>query len=187
MDDDHQAIADVLAGTAGAFRDLVERHQRVVWTFAWNLLRNDADAEDLTQDVFVAAFRSLHTFDAARARFSTWLLTIARNRCCTMLKTRQPSVVDEEITDSLPTAERAVTDSELWQQLDTALGQLPAEQRSAFVLAEIQELPYSEIAAIEGVQIGTVKSRVSRAKARLRDVFPIHACTDRLTGRKEPS
>lgn len=187
MDDDQQAIAEVLAGDAGAFRGLVERHQRVVWTFAWNMLRNDADAEDLTQDVFVAAFRSLHTFDAARARFSTWLLTIARNRCCTMLKTRPPSVVDEEIADNLPTADMAITDSELWQQLDTALGHLPTEQRSAFVLAEIQELPYSEIATIEGVQIGTVKSRVSRAKARLREIFPIHVCTDRVIDRKEPS
>lgn len=187
MDEDQQAIGEVLTGAAEAFRGLVERHQRVVWTFAWNMLRNDADAEDLTQDVFVAAFRSLHTFDAARARFSTWLLTIARNRCCTMLKSRQPSVVGDEPSDNLPTAEMAITDSELWQQLDTALGQLPAEQRSAFVLAEIQELPYSEIAAIEGVQIGTVKSRVSRAKARLREIFPIHACTDRLTGRKDLS
>jgi RNA polymerase sigma-70 factor (ECF subfamily) len=173
MDEDQQAIAHVLAGAGDAFRGLVERHQHLVWTFAWNMLRNDADAEDLVQEVFVAAFRNLGTFDAARARFSTWLLTIARNRCCTLLKARVPAVASDELPDSDASPESAVVDSELWQQLDAALARLPIEQRSAFVLAEIQELPYSEIAAVEGIEIGTVKSRVSRAKARLRETFRI--------------
>lgn len=173
MDEDQRDIAHVLAGATDAFRGLVERHQRLVWTFAWNMLRNDADAEDLVQEVFVAAFRNLAAFDVHRARFSTWLLTIARNRCCTRLKTRAPTIASDEPSDGDAAPDTAVADSELWQQLDAALERLPAEQRSAFVLAEIQELPYSEIAAIAGVEIGTVKSRVSRAKARLRKSFRI--------------
>jgi RNA polymerase sigma-70 factor (ECF subfamily) len=173
MDDDQLAIARVLAGTAEAFRSLVERHQSAVWTFAWNMLRNDADADDLVQEVFVAAYRNLAVFDGGRARFSTWLLTIARNRCCTMLKARGATAAADDVPDSTPPPEAAVMDGELWQQLDAALARLPVEQQSAFVLAEIQELPYSEIAAIEGVEIGTVKSRVSRAKARLREIFQI--------------
>jgi RNA polymerase sigma-70 factor (ECF subfamily) len=171
MDEDEQAIALVLAGAVDAFRDLVERNQRLVWTFTWNMLRNDADAEDAVQEVFLAAFRNLAAFDRTRARFSTWLLTIARNRCCNVLKTRVRLVNSDELTDREAPPEATALDGELWQQLDAELERLPIEQRSAFVLAEIQELPYSEIAAIEGVEIGTVKSRVSRAKTRLRASF----------------
>jgi RNA polymerase sigma-70 factor (ECF subfamily) len=171
MDEDQQAIADVLAGAAEAFRGLVERHQRRVWTFAKNMLRNDADADDLVQEVFVAAFRNLSSFDARRALFSTWLLTIARNRCCTMMQSRVQATACDELPDCDPPPETAVSDSEIWLWLDGALAKLPIEQRSTFVLAEIQELSHREIAAIEGVEVGTVKSRLSRAKASLRSIF----------------
>lgn len=137
------------------------------------MLRNDADADDVVQDVFVAAYRNLSDFNAEQAKFSTWLLTIARNRCYNVLKARMPAIAWEELPEREAPPEAEVVDGELWQQLDAALATLPIEQQSAFVLAEIQELPYSEIAAIEGIEVGTVKSRVSRAKARLRASFRI--------------
>ncbi|MDZ4684229.1 MAG: sigma-70 family RNA polymerase sigma factor [Planctomycetaceae bacterium] len=172
MDDDRAVIARVQAGATDAFRVLVDRYQHVVWTFCRNLLRQPADAEDLTQDVFLVAFRKLSSYDADRAAFSTWLLTIARSRCCNRLQQRQPmNESSEEPLDRGPAPDETLADSEVWNRLDRALEQLPLEQRTAFVLAEIQELPHSEIAEIEGVEVGTVKSRVSRAKARLRDVL----------------
>jgi RNA polymerase sigma-70 factor, ECF subfamily len=172
MDDDRAVIARVQAGATDAFRVLMDRYQPVVWTFCRNLLRQPADAEDLTQEVFLAAFRKLASYDADRAAFSTWLLTIARNRCCNRLQQRQPTNESiEEPLDRGPAPDETMTDREVWDRLDHALEQLPLEQRTAFVLAEIQELPHREIAVIEGVEVGTVKSRVSRAKARLRDVL----------------
>lgn len=174
MDGDRTLIERVLAGDVEAFRELVERHQRRVFLFVRNLVWHAPDAEDLVQEVFVSAFRKLDSFDSERSQFSTWLLTIARNRCLNHLQrpsvaTSFPSEFDIEARTAQPVD--AVLSRELHARLDAALEILPLEQRTAFVLAEIQELPYSEIAFIEEVELGTVKSRVSRAKQRLREML----------------
>lgn len=172
MDDDQAVITQVRAGAINAFRQLVDRHQAVVWVFCRNLLRHATDADDATQDVFLLAFRRLDQYDASRGAFSTWLLTIARNQCCNRLSQRRPTeVVPESVCDGGPAPTETVSDEDWWQRLDDALATLPLEQRTAFVLAEIQDRTHHEIAAIEGVELGTVKSRVSRAKARLRSAL----------------
>jgi RNA polymerase sigma-70 factor (ECF subfamily) len=169
MQDDGQIIQRVLAGETSAFRLLVETSQPVVFRFARNIVKNFADAEDLTQDVFVAAYRNLASFDASKARLSTWLLTIARNRCINLLKRPSSTTSNEiDLADAQPAPETVVASREIWQHLDATLELLPFEQRTAFVLAEIQELSMAEIAQIEGVEVGTVKSRLSRARERLR-------------------
>ena len=174
MDEDQTSIERVLTGDAEAFRRLVERHQLRVFGFVRNLVRHGTDADDLVQDVFVAAFRKLDSFDARRSRFTTWLLTIARNRCLNHLKRATiPTVFSPEFDVEGRAAQPLddVLNDELHARLDAALDQLPLEQRTAFVLAEIQELPYAEIALIEEVEVGTIKSRVCRAKQRLREIL----------------
>lgn len=189
MNDDERIISQVLAGDTQAFRLLVSRHERVVFGFVTNLVRNLADAEDISQEVFVAAFTHLDSFDPKRAKFSTWLLTIARNRCCNFLKRRSRTTVElGELVCDAASPEMEATDRETWSRLDAALDQLSLEQRSAFVLAEIQEMPLAEIAAIEGVPVGTVKSRLSRAKENLRrelkDLQPCEADPARTPSRR---
>ena len=172
MDGERTLIERVLAGDADSFRELVERHQRQVHGFVRNLVRHSLDTEDIVQEVFVAAFRKLDSFNAERSQFSTWLLTIARNRCLNHLKRRQVATTSEfDLEARTVQPMDAVLSRELRSRLDAALDQLPLEQRTAFVLAEIQELPYAEIALIEEVELGTIKSRVSRAKQRLREVL----------------
>jgi len=165
-------IARVIAGETNAFRILVDQYQGVVWTFCRNLVRHTVDADDMTQDVFLTAYRKLAQYNPDRAAFSTWLLTIARNLSRDRWKARSPEFDAslDQVDDSSPPID-SLTDAELWSRLDRALSQLPWEQRTAFVLAEIQELPHAEIAIIEEIEIGTVKSRVSRAKAKLRTVL----------------
>lgn len=172
MDGDRTLIERVLAGDVEAFRELVERHQRRVFGFVRNLVRHAPDAEDLVQEVFVAAFRKLDSFDAERSQFSTWLLTIARNRCLNHLQ-RSFVATTAEFDIEARTAQPVdvMLSRELHARLDAALELLPLEQRTAFVLAEIQDLSYAEIALIEEVELGTIKSRVSRAKQRLREVL----------------
>ncbi len=174
MDAERILIERVLAGDVEAFRELVEQHQRRVFLFVRNMVRLAPDAEDIVQEVFVAAFRKLNSFDAGRSQFSTWLLTIARNRCLNHLKrssatTMLGSEFDVEARTAQPVD--VVLSREMHARLDAALDLLPLEQRTAFVLAEIQQLPYAEIALIEEVELGTIKSRVSRAKQRLREVL----------------
>jgi len=166
---DEQIIERVLVGDTEAYRLLVERHERSVFGFVHGMVRNMSDVEDLAQEVFIAAFKNLGSFDARRAKFSTWLLTIAHNRCCNHLKRR--SVKSGEMSDVMCGAaspDAAAANRETRNRLDEALNSMSIEQRTAFILAEIQQIPLAEIAAMEGIPLGTVKSRLSRAKERLR-------------------
>jgi RNA polymerase sigma-70 factor (ECF subfamily) len=169
--DDRQLVRAVLAGRTDDFRGLVDRHQRSIFRFAAKILGNWEAAEDVTQEVLLAAFANLSGYDSSRAAFSTWLFTIARNRCINLLKRTRPIALIE--LDSI--GDIGSTDpllrQELSQQLNRALASLPVEQRSAFVLAEIEELPYAEIARIERTSLGTVKSRIHRAKQRLQSLL----------------
>ena len=164
---DRELVRLVLAGHTAEFRSLVERYQQPVFRFALKLLGNWQSAEDVTQEVFLAAFSNLCNYDPCRAAFSTWLFIMARSRCFNLLEHRRRIAPGE--LDSMPdvTPTDPVVYQELSQQLDRALASLPVEQRSAFLLAEIEQLPYAEIARIEQTSLGTVKSRIHRAKQRL--------------------
>jgi RNA polymerase sigma-70 factor, ECF subfamily len=165
--DDLQIVARVLAGETSEYRHLVERHQRSVFRFAWNLIGDEHEAEDITQEVFVAAFRSLELYDGKRAALQTWLLTITRNRCINHLKRRRPAVNDDAIRNTTASATCDGERERFWGALTAALSQLPLKQKTAFVLAEIEQLSYAEIAKIEQTTCGTVKSRIHRAKQQL--------------------
>jgi RNA polymerase sigma-70 factor (ECF subfamily) len=167
-----QIVARVLAGNTSVFREVVEQYHLPVFRFARNLIGDEHDAEDITQEVFLAAFNHLATYNAKRASLLTWLFTIARNRCVNYLKRARLVIDGEVIAHTKPAA--SSDDSarnEFWSRLDEALDALPIEQRTAFVLAEIEGLPYVDIANIEQTTLGTVKSRIHRAKQRLRTVM----------------
>ena len=169
--EDRELVRRVVAGQTDDFRLLVERHQRPIFRFASRLLGNREEAQDVTQEVFLAAFVNLSGYDSSRAAFSSWLFTITRNRCINLLKQSRPIVLSEPDSIGKVTSSDPIVRQELSQQLDRALAALPVEQRSAFVLAEIEELPYAEIARIERTSLGTVKSRIHRAKKRLQSLL----------------
>jgi RNA polymerase sigma-70 factor, ECF subfamily len=169
--DDRQLVRLVLAGQADHFRALVDRHQHSIFRFASRLLGNWEAAEDVTQEVFLAAFANLSGYDSSRGAFSTWLFAIARNRCINWLKRLRPAPLNELDPIGDVTSTDPIVSQELSQQLDLALAALPVEQRSAFLLAEVEELPYAEIARIEQTSLGTVKSRIHRAKQRLQSLL----------------
>ena len=136
-----------------------------------NLLPQVADCEDVAQDVFLAAFARIASFNAARASFRTWLLAIARNVCLNALKKRRPLLTDFSGADQpkdphVPGAD--LEQAETFRRLDAALADLPFEQRTAFVLAELEGLTLEEVGRIESVPVGTVKSRLGRAREKLR-------------------
>ena len=172
MGEDMAIVRQVLGGDVDAFRVLVERHQAGVLRFVGNMIADRHACEDVAQEVFVTAFRKLASFDPARSRFRTWLLVVARSRAVNAIKKKAPAAVAAlpERTDG-----REPSDGAMWREvgerLDAALAGLPVRQRLAFVLAEIEELPHAEIAQIEGAKIGTIKSRISRAKAALRQAL----------------
>jgi len=169
--EDQDLVAQTLVGQLDGFRVLVERHQQAVFRFAFGLIGNREEAQDLSQEAFLAAYANLSSYDPARAAFSTWLLTIARNRCINWLKRHRPQTLQRPDAVEARAPIDPLGRQELSKQLDDALSMLPVDQRSAFVLAEIEELPYAEIARIEQTTLGTVKSRIHRAKQKLQSLL----------------
>jgi RNA polymerase sigma-70 factor (ECF subfamily) len=172
MDDDLQTIQRVLAGDIDTFRVLVERHQGPLFALVGNLVRDAADRDDIAQETFLAAYLHLGSYDPQKAKFSTWLLTIARNKCINAMTQRRPLAMEAlpPRVDRRGPADRLL-EREFFTQLDQALAALPFEQKTAFVLSEIEGLSHEEICQIEDVPLGTVKSRISRAKEKLRSLF----------------
>jgi RNA polymerase sigma-70 factor (ECF subfamily) len=166
---DVELIQRILAGDLESFRLLVQRYEGAVFGLVRNLVRDQQEGEDLAQEIFLAVYRNLAVYDPQRAAFSTWLSTIARNKCWHALQKKRPQSLAElpdQSHDCTPDAE--VAQEELFRRLDAALDELPLEQKTAFVLAEIQGLSLEEISRIEGVKVGTIKSRLSRGRERLR-------------------
>jgi RNA polymerase sigma-70 factor (ECF subfamily) len=163
-----EVIQRVLGGDGASFRLLVERYAGPVARLIRNLTGNDQACEDLAQEVFLTAYEKLGTFDPDRSRFSTWLFTIARNKSVNAARKKRPIYLAEPPErPAQGTPQDAVAREEFLAALDQALLALPLEQRTAFVLAELEHLSYEQVAQIEGIRLGTVKSRVSRARARL--------------------
>jgi RNA polymerase sigma-70 factor (ECF subfamily) len=172
MDEDEQPISMVLAGDREAFRRLITRHQAAVCATIAALQPRGSDCEDLAQDVFLAAFRHLGKFDSRKGSFRTWLLAISRNVCRNAQRRPVAAQLDElpEFTDGR-TPERQASQAEWFERLDAGLAALPDEQRLAFVLVEMQGLSYQEAATSAEVCVGTLKSRLHRAKASLRELL----------------
>jgi RNA polymerase sigma-70 factor (ECF subfamily) len=169
MTEELDAIRRVLEGDTESFRRLVDRYAKPVVRLIKNITGDSHTCEDIAQEVFLAAYVKLATFDPNRSQFSTWLFTIARNKSVNATKRKKPlslADVPERAEGRGPADEAA--GGELFAALDEALLHLPLNQRTAFVLAEFEQLPYETVAQIEGVRLGTVKSRVNRARNKLK-------------------
>lgn len=165
-------IKDVLEGDTESFRLLVQRYQKPIIRMIANLISDRHICEDVAQEVFLAAYKNLSSFNPARSSFSTWLFTIAKNKSINAAKKKRilPAGNPRENPDFTEPADSLIR-GELFIKLDQALNSLNPEHRRAIVLAEFENLPYEQIAQIEGVRPGTIKSRVSRAKHRLKSVL----------------
>jgi len=164
-----EIIERILAGDSDSFRLLVDRYQHLILNVAYNITRDAHLSEDVAQHVFFTAYKKLNYFDPARAKFSTWICTIARNRAINVIRHREerPDNDTHEPRDKSDAIEN-IDRKEMLKDLDRALVSIPASQRRAFRMVEFDGLTYEEVAQIECAFIGTIKSRVNRAKKKLR-------------------
>jgi RNA polymerase sigma-70 factor (ECF subfamily) len=180
--EEEQLIERCLQGEAEAFRPLVSRYQRVTYSVALRMLGTRADAEDVTQQAFVDAFNALDSFRAeGRAHaFSTWLLRIAINRSKDVLKSKKRT--EESLDDEVPGAEAAfaydpsnpeanASSGERRTYLEAALLEVAPKYRTVLILKDIEELSYEEIRGILQLPLTTLKIRVVRARAMLREII----------------
>ncbi len=162
------------ATTTPSWEEIVTEHSARVYRLAYRLTGNRQDAEDLTQDTFVRVFRSLHTYTPGT--FEGWLHRITTNLFLDQARRRQrvrfdPMGEDSErfrSDDERAAPERAFEYDHLDHDVQRALDELPPEYRAAVVLCDIEGLSYEEIAVTLGIKLGTVRSRIHRARARLR-------------------
>ena len=165
-------IKTVLDGDVDSFRLLVQRYQGPVIRMIRNIINDHHICEDIAQDVFFTAYKKLSSFDPDRSSFSTWLFTIARNKSINAAKKKRTlsmSNLPENSDSSIPV--NNLERQEFFDLLDQVLGTLPTKMKTAFVLAEFEKLSYEQIAQIEGARVGTIKSRINRAKNKLRLVL----------------
>ena len=167
-------------GDVGAFSRLVGLYEGPVYCFVYRLLRNtpvSSEAEDVVQDIFIKVYHKIHTYDLNRGcKFSTWLFTIARNHCVSLLRkksveTGQVNFGDESVgavaEHRLPNPRDAACGKELSEKVAESVSALPERMRTAFVLRHYEDMSYDEIAAIMDCSNGTVKSQVAQARRKL--------------------
>lgn len=176
--EDVRLMGLVGAGDAGAFEQLVERHQRLVVGTVSRMLGNNSDAEDIAQQVFVRVWKSAKRY-VPRAKFTTWLLKITRNLVFNELRRRsrhpqvplQTEAEEEErpIRDEHAAApDASLLEQELQKAIDAAIANLPEAQRLAVILRRYEELSYEEIAETLEQSVSAVKSLLFRARTELR-------------------
>ena len=188
--------ADLLAKAQGgnlfAFEEIVKRYQRRVYGTAMRIVRRHDLADDVTQDAFLRAYQALARFDRDRP-FGPWICRIAANLAVNHV--RSPKSREEALSETLADTPSpgdgplgGVLESEGRAALDTAMQRLSPEQRAVFVLRVFEELSYQEIAETLGISPGTVMSRLSRARERLREALaPYLGSAMRRAGSGEPA
>ena len=173
--DDAALVRRSLGGDQEAFGVLVARHARSILSVTSRMLGPTADAEDVAQETFVAAFKSLASFQFD-AKFSTWLYRIAVNKCTDALRARRPTISLDEAGDESTAAWVTADDEtphweleqmELAWELDKGIQALPHLYRESFVLKHIEGLGYDEMSEILGVHRDTLKMRVYKARTML--------------------
>jgi len=176
--EDREWICQTIDGDTESFGFLVRKYQDRLYNGMVQILRNESEAEDVVQDAFVLAFSKLDSFQGQSA-FFTWLYRIAYNVAITRLRRRKRGVsldgddsrVRLDFPDSGPLPNDSIEKREEAIQLYDALDRLSSEHRSILVLREMEELDYDAIAEILELPVGTVRSRLHRARIRLRELL----------------
>lgn len=191
---DQQLVARVLRGEHAAFTEIVRRTEGLVAQLVFKMIRQPADRQDLTQDVYLKVFKSLPGFKF-QAKLATWVGHIAYNTCCHYLEKKQLVLVDlgseareDDAAHRLPRVatpadnetERLLFSQELAAILDAELEKLPPLYRTLVALYHQEELSYGEIAQITALPEGTVKNYLFRARKRLKENLSVNYQRDEL-------
>lgn len=160
-----------------AFEELIRQYEKKVYTLCFRMCGNSEDAEEAAQDAFLALWRGIDRF-RQESSLSTWIYRLATNACIDTLRRRKKqsgsvSLDDEELfvdaVDTSPQPQETVEHRETQKLLQEGLSALPEEYRKVLILREIEGLSYTEIAESASIELGTVKSRISRGRSLLRN------------------
>lgn len=182
---DHELVASAQKGSEKAYRELLGRYQRPVFSLVYRMLRDREQAEDLAQETFVRVFNNIERYDP-KYKFSSWIFKIATNLTIDHIRKKELATVSidgsryavtpDEIAASTitvegrdPNPEQLLEAKELGSEIEEAIGALRPEYRTAIVLRHVEGREYQEIADIMGLPLGTVKTFIHRARNSLRE------------------
>jgi len=172
--DESQLVAACLAGRAGAFDLIVERHRRPVYQLCYRFVGNHEDASDLSQDVFLRAYRGLKSFRGGSS-LATWLYRIAVNVCLNRVAVKKPVLENIDARQYVDTDRESQVDRVLRKergvQVRAAIAQLPPKQRATLVLRMYQDLSHEQIAQVLGSSVGAVKANFFHALGNLKKIL----------------
>lgn len=181
MQDDALVISRARQGEESAFAELLRRYRAPVFNLCLRMLKNRDDAEDLAQDVFIKVFAMLDRYDE-RYAFRSWLFKIAANQCIDFIRKNRVKLlsldepvsyrgdeIEREFPDEGPTPADELASKELSELLREITDELPPHYRSMIVLRHQEHLSYEEIAQVMDLPLGTVKARIHRARAMMKE------------------
>jgi RNA polymerase sigma factor (sigma-70 family) len=177
LEPDAQLVQLCLRGEGPAWEELVRRHTRRVYNLCYRFTGNGAEAEDLSQEVFLRIYRTLASYREAYGGFATWLTSVTRNLLVDHYRRTRRDRITDSLDDALPKLEekhsagrapdKLALAGELSRQVQQALSHLSPELREAVILRDLQGLDYREIQVVLQVPEGTVKSRINRGRVEL--------------------
>lgn len=179
---DEQLIARASRGDHTAFELLYERHWSAVYSYAWVLARSVADAEDVTQESFLALLRKPAAYDPARAQLRTWLIAVARRQFLGRIRgaAREADVEELDRAGVAPEFDQDLIRLERAEALRAAMAALPELQREALYLFEFEGLSLAETAAILDIEVNAVKARLFRGREQLKRMLaPLNPVKDK--------
>ena len=180
--EDDALLAGMAAGDRVAAATFVQRHAASVTGVAFQIVRDRAVAEDVAQETFLRAWRAAATFDPRRGSAKAWLLSISRNAAIDLVRVRQAAPLSPQAVASLLAGEpfTSAPDDRILAEADAGevrrgLDRLPPDQRRALLLAAVAGRSAVEVSEIEGIPVGTAKTRIRAALARMRDYLEVEA------------
>ncbi|MFV0313919.1 MAG: RNA polymerase sigma factor [Anaerotignum sp.] len=180
--EDKQFISKAKQGDMAAFEELILQHEKMVYNVALRMMNHSEDAKDISQEVFIKAYRNISNFDE-RSTFSTWIYRITTNTCIDEMRKRkgkqtfsldnefegEESSWKREVADDADTPEKSLLKKEEKNEILMAMEGVSEEYKMVFILRDIQGLSYEEISDILDLTLGTVKSRISRARKNIKE------------------
>ena len=186
MTDERTLIKKAQKGDVESFEEILYRYQSIIYNISYRFAGSSEDAEDMTQEVFIKIFRNINSFQF-KSKLSTWIYRVTTNTCLDIVKRKKDNMtafslddtledgegklLSSEIADSRPTPDKQAEQHEIKNAVNKAISQLPEDYRAVVILRDIHGLPYDDIAEIVDCSVGTVKSRISRGRRKLREIL----------------
>lgn len=181
---DIEIVEKVLKGDIDAFSEIIDKYEKMIYNLAYRIFNNASDAEDITQEVFIKVYKNIYKCEG-KQNIKTWIYTIAYNTCIDEVRKRKGKnnisldieLEGEENNFSLdipsnePTPENALIEKEGLLEIEQAINSLNEINKSLIFLRDIKGFSYNEISEITGLNIGTVKSRINRARNILKNIL----------------